>query len=60
MSSNETPHIPERIRLAEEWRVAGKSLRERSPQLYDKLFEMLAVLATRADEEEVEPIEGTA
>jgi hypothetical protein len=50
---------PERIRLAEEWRVAGKKLRERSPQLFSKLFEMIAVLATRDEEEETDTLADT-
>lgn len=35
------PQVPERIELAERWRVAGKKLRTRSPAVFAKVFEML-------------------
>lgn len=45
--SAQKPDVPERMRLAEEWRLAGKMLRERSPHLFQKLVEMFAVVAKR-------------
>ncbi len=42
--------VPERIQLAERWRVVGKKLRKRSPEVFAKVFEMLVT----SDEEEAE------
>ena len=50
--SKQRDKVPERIAIAERWRVAGKKLRTRSPAVFQKMFEMLVTLD---DYEEDEP-----
>lgn len=45
--------LPDRIAAAEAWRVAGDSLRKRSPARFAKLLDMVAAFAV------TEPDEGT-
>jgi hypothetical protein len=51
MSEGQTDR-EDRAALAEKWRRLGEKLRERSPQAYAKLIEMLATSAVGNDEEE--------
>lgn len=44
--------VPESITLAERWRLAGVKLKERSPGLYRKVFEMLVTCGIAEDEDE--------
>ena len=39
--------VPEPIRDAERWRVAGKILHENDPDLFEKIFAMLVLSNTR-------------
>jgi hypothetical protein len=49
----------ERQQLAEEWRLVGKLLRERSPALFEKLLVVAAACALRTIPEEAENISST-
>ena len=45
--------VPWRIQDAERWRIAGRRLREKSPEAFAKIFTVLAGLALLdADDEE--------
>lgn len=48
--------VPEPIRDAERWRVAGKTLREHDPEMFEKLFVMLVLVHTRDPDDEPHPI----
>jgi len=37
--------VPESIRMAERWRVAGKTLRENAPELFDQLLVLMVISA---------------
>lgn len=46
--------VPERIKLAERWRVAGERLHALSPELFERVYTLLALSAvTREDEEKI-------
>jgi hypothetical protein len=51
-TASPTEQVPESIQLAERWRVAGMTLKERSPQVFAKLFELLVVARALNDDDE--------
>lgn len=45
------PQLPESIELAEQWRVLGIKLRDRSPVLFAKVFEVIATCAVGTEDD---------
>lgn len=43
--------VPEAIQIAEHWRVLGTTLKSRSPQLFEKVFELLVVSCLSSDDD---------
>lgn len=49
--------VPERIVMAELWRVLGEKLRKRSPHAFAKLMEMLTTSTIGVDDDDAEEID---
>lgn len=52
----ESSVVPEKIQLAERWRLAGETLRRLAPELYDQLFAMIVSTTIGLSEESEEKI----